>query len=69
MGASINNEWKTTQPPKNRQQPRPPGAWKYFTGQIFALDYAVGKTKILFSSHGWIVINAMFHHKQILKSN
>ena len=54
MRVTINNKSTSTEPPpKNRQQPKPPGGLSaFYWYQIFALDSAVVEVQRKFVSHG-----------------
>ena len=64
MGVTINKKSTTTEPPPfNRQQPKPTGGLNaIYWYQIFALDSAVVEVQEMFSSHGGLLTNAMYHH-------
>ena len=68
MGVTINNESTTTEPPpKNGPQPKPLGGLNaLYWYKIFALNSAVVKVQELFSSHGSLLPNAMYHHGETL---
>ena len=59
MGATINNESTTTEPP-----PWTRDLNAIYLHQIFALDSAIVKTQKVFSSHGGFLIYAMHHHRE-----
>ena len=67
MGVTINKKSTTTEsPPKNGQQPKPPGGFNaFYWYQIFALDSAVVEVQAMFSSHGGHLTNAMNHHGEM----
>ena len=71
MGATTNNKSTTTEPPpQNGQQPKPPGSLTaFYWYQIFALDSAVNDVQEMFSSHGSLLTNAIYHHGGTLYSN
>ena len=61
---------KTEPPPQNGQQPKPQGGLNsFYLYQMFALDSAVVEVQEMFSSHVSLLINAMYHHGETLKSN
>ena len=69
MGVAIDKKSTTTEPPpKNGQQPKPTGGGgggglnAFYCYQIFALDSAVVAVQEMFSSHGGLLNNAMYHH-------
>ena len=70
MGVTINKTSTIIEPqPYNGQQPKPPGgggvnAFTWY--QIFALDSAVVEVQEMFSSHGGLLTNAMYHHGETL---
>ena len=68
MGLTINKNSTTTEPPpKNGQQPKQPGDLNaFYWYKIFALDYAVVEVQEMFSSHGGLLTNAMYHHGETL---
>ena len=48
----------------------PPGGLNaIYWYQVFALDSAVLEAQEMFSSHGSILLNAMYHHGETLSSN
>ena len=71
MEVTINKKSTTTEPPpKNGQQPKPPwGLNAFYWYQIFALNSAVVVEQEMFSSHGGLLTNAMYHHGETLYSN
>ena len=77
MELTINKKSTTTEPPPEvGQQPKPPGVggggWglnAIYWYQIFALDSAAVEVQEMFSSHGGLLTNAMYHHGETLKSN
>ena len=64
MGLTSNKKSTTREPsPLNGQQPKPPwGLNAFYWYQIFAIDSAVVEVQEMFSSHGSILTNAMYHH-------
>ena len=66
MGVTIKKKSTTTEPPPlNGQQPKPRGGGglnAFYWYQIFALDSAVVEVQEMFSSHGGLLTNAMYHH-------
>ena len=68
MGVTINKRSTTIElPPKNRQQPKPPGGLdEFYWYQIFALDSAVVEVQEMFSSHGGHLTNARYRHGETL---
>ena len=72
MGVTINKKSTTTEPSsKNGQQPKPPGGGggglnAFYWYQILALDSAVVEVQEMFSSHGGLLTNAMYHHGETL---
>ena len=68
MRVTINKRSTTTEPPpKNGQQPKPPGGLNaFYWYQIFALDSAVVEVQEMFSSQGGHLTNAMYHHGETL---
>ena len=68
MGVTINNKSATTEPPpKNGQQPKPPGGLNaFYWYQIFALDSAVVEVQEMFISYGVHLTKAMHHHGETL---
>ena len=56
--------------PYNGHQPKPRGRGgglnAFYWYQIFALDSAVVEVQEIFSSHGDLLTNAMYHHKETL---
>ena len=71
MGVTINKKSTTTEPPPlNGQQPKLPGGLNaFYWHQIFAIDSAVVEVQEMFSSHGSLLTNAMYHHGETLLSN
>ena len=71
MGVTINQKSTTTEPPpKNGQQPKPPGGLNaFYWYQIFTLDAAVVEVQEMFSSHGGLLTNAIYHHGETLCTN
>ena len=70
MGIIIkkkSTQQSTEPPPWNGQQPKPPGGLNaFYWYQIFALDSAVVEVQEMFSSHGGLLTNAMYHHGEKL---
>ena len=64
MGVTINKKSTTTEPPpKNGQQPKPLGGFnEFYWYQIVAIDSAVVEVQEMFSSHGGLLTNAMYHY-------
>ena len=70
MGVTINKKSTTTTepPPLNGEQPKPPGGLNaFYWYQIFALDSAVVEVQEMFSSHGSLLTNAMYHHAEAFR--
>ena len=73
MGVTINKMSTITEPqPYNGQQPKQPGGGgggglnAFYWYQIFTLDSAVVEVREMFSSHGGLLTNAMYHHGETL---
>ena len=68
MGVTLNKESTTTEPPhENGQQPKLSGALNaFYRYKIFAIDSAVVEVQKMFSSHGGLLTNAMYHHGETL---
>ena len=68
MGVTTNKKSTTTEPPPlNGQQPKPPGGLNApYRYQILAPDSAVVEVQEMFSSHGGLLTNAMYHHGETL---
>ena len=64
IGATTNNKSTTTEPPpQSGQQSKPPvGLIAFNWYQIFALDSAVVEVQEMFSSHGSLLTDAIYHH-------
>ena len=67
MRVTINKKSTTTEPPESSLSAKPPGGLNaFYWNQIFALDSAVVEVQEMFSSHGGLLTNAMYHHGETL---
>ena len=71
MRVTINNKSTSTEPPpKNRQQPKPPGGLSaFYWYQIFALDSAVVEVQKKFVSHGGLKLMYWVRHGEELQNS
>ena len=73
MGVTINKKSTTTEPPpKDGQQPKPSGGGggggvnAFYWYHVFAQDSAVVGVQEMFSSHGSLLTNTMYHQGETL---